>query len=86
MNSKMIEKWMVEKTSRRRRYRIERVNHLWFQVTMNDSLAVNVMDTRQQFLPDASRLAFAKEILLSNALQKFTSFQQFRDDVRVRLK
>lgn len=47
MNSKMIEKWMVEKTSRRRRYRIERVNHLWFQVTMNDSLAVNVMDTRQ---------------------------------------
>ena len=48
---------------------------------MNDAFRVDVINTSQQLLKNASSLYFCEPFLLSNALEKLASLQQFHDDI-----
>jgi len=57
--------------------------YLGFEIAMNDSFRVNVIDTREQFLPNAGGFRFGEVLLLPDTLQQFAALQQFHDDVSV---
>ena len=60
--------------------------YLGFEIAMNDSFGVDVIDTGEQFLPNAGGFRFGEVLLLADALQQLAALQQFHDDVSVCLQ